>query len=316
MDIALITGTMQDGSASGDELQAIAGAVDAPLTEALESRGLRVHHPTWHDPSVAWASYDLALVRTTWDYIDQRDAFVAWAARAGSQTRLWNPPEVLRWNTHKAYLRELEERGVAVVPTAWLAPGDQPDLGELLAHRGWKHAVIKPAVSSGSIGMLRVGLDVDVVPADEASAAASGAGEVDLATATRHLEGLLAAGDVLVQPYLAAVEDRGELSVVVVDGEVTHAVRKLPRAGEYRIQETFGGRYVVEEVDPEVATMARRIVAAADRPLLTVRVDLLEDDGRYLLTELEATEPDLFLTSVPEAAEPIVAAILGRVAGR
>jgi glutathione synthase/RimK-type ligase-like ATP-grasp enzyme len=287
LDVALITGT--DGPSFMAE-------VDAPLAAALERRGAHVHAPRWNDPDVAWDRFDVAVVRTTWDYLADREAFVAWAQAAADVTSLWNPPEVLRWNTHKSYLLELEDRGAPVVPTAWLAQGDRVDLGALLASRGWHRAVVKPAVSAGSEGLVRV---------------QDGSGEV--ADAQRHLDRLLAQGDVLVQPYLPTVETRGELSVVVVDGQASHAVRKRPIPGEFRIQEEFGGRYELEALDRDAADLATWLVEATGTELLLARVDLLEDEvGALQLAELEATEPDLYLAAAPAAAETVADAIVRR----
>jgi glutathione synthase/RimK-type ligase-like ATP-grasp enzyme len=293
VDVALVTGSFD---------LPILGDVDRPLVDALDRRGVHVHRPVWHDGDVAWDRYDLALVRTTWDYHHRRDEFVAWASRAAAATQLWNPADVLRWNTHKSYLLELEERGAPVVPTAWLGQGDTIELAVLLAARGWPRAIVKPAVGASADGLLRV----DTVAGPEA-----------LDAGQRHLDELLADGDAMVQPYLDAVERRGELSVVVVDGEVTHAVRKRPAAGEFRIQEEYGGRAEPEPVAPEVAALARWIVEATATPLLVARVDLLEDaTGALQLAELEVTEPDLFLEAAPDAAERLATAIVDRVAGR
>ncbi|GGI07932.1 ATP-grasp domain-containing protein [Egicoccus halophilus] len=269
-------------------------AVDDALVTALEDRGVRVTEPRWDDPAVDWSTFDLALVRTTWDYPGRRDEFVAWAAAAGERTRLFNPPDVLRWNTHKSYLLELEERGAPVVPTAWLGQGDRVVLDELLVARGWRTAIVKPAVGAGASGLARVTV-----------------GDPD---AQAHLDAELAVGDVLVQPYLAAVETRGELSVVVVDGAVSHAVRKVPSGGEFRIQEEFGGRYASETLDVDTEALVRWIVEATGHDLLVARVDLLEDEvGQLQLAELEATEPDLYLRTEPAAAGRLADAVVRRL---
>ena len=296
--------------------------VDRPLVAALEQRGATVHAPLWHEPAVDWEAFDVAVVRTAWDYPDRRAEFVDWAVRAGASTRLWNPPDVLRWNTHKSYLLELEDRGAPVVPSAWLGQGDRIDLGELLRARGWTEAVIKPTVASGSSGLLRVtaagstavvGAGRDDLAVGTTAAGTAGAGRVDLATGQRHLDGLLQTGDAVVQPYLSAIATRGELSVVVLDGMVSHAVRKHPVEGDFRVQEDFGGSCVPEQVDAEVAALARWVVDAVGTELLLARVDLVEDDdGTLQLLELEATEPDLYLTVVPDAAGRIADAILRR----
>lgn len=294
MRIALITGS--DGPPSFHQ-------VDVPLVDALRDRAIDVHRPVWHDPTVDWASFDVAIVRTTWDYSDRRDEFVDRMARIGELTAVWNHPDVLRWNTHKSYLIELEERGAPVVPTAWLARGDRVDLHELMVRRGWKRAIVKPAVASGSDGVLRVSID----DSDD---------DADSTVGQRHLDGLLEAGDGMVQPFMEAIETRGELSVVVIDGEVSHAVRKQPAGGEFRIQRQFGGSYREEAPDGEAASLARWIVEATGHDLLYARVDLVEDtSGALQLAELEATEPDLYLGVAVAASERFADAIVGRASG-
>lgn len=287
MDVALVTGDRPE----------VAGAVDAPLRAALVERGAQVHTPWWRDPEVDWSAFDVAVVRTTWDYHHARDEFIAWAARVATSTSLWNPPDVLRWNTHKSYLLELEERGAPVVPTAWIAQGDRVELDRLLDARGWPHAVVKPAVSNGSAGLRRT------TPEDPAGAQA-------------HLEDAVAAGDVMVQPYLPSVERVGEVSVVAVDGRVTHAVRKRPAEGEFRVQRQFGGGYERLDLDADgagPAALALWVLEATGHDVLYARVDLLAaDDGTWQVAEVELTEPDLYLAVAPEVGAVLAEAIAGR----
>lgn len=271
--------------------------VDAPLRSALEARGAGVHRPLWSDPTIDWGRFDLAVVRTTYDYVDDRDDFVAWAARASNDVTLLNPADVLRWNTHKSYLIELEERGAPVVPTAWLAKGDDVRLGELLQLRGWSDVVLKPAIGAGSDGIVRV-----------AEADAHDVGQDRLAA-------LLARGDVMIQPFRPRIA-RGELSIIAIEGRITHAVRKIPAAGEFRVQGRFGGSYVRERLTDAASALAAWILETLGTPLLFARVDLVEaDDGSLELAEVEATEPDLYLHQAPEAADILADAILRRAGG-
>jgi glutathione synthase/RimK-type ligase-like ATP-grasp enzyme len=262
---------------------------DVPLVAALAAAGHRASLLAWDDPGVDWALPDVVVVRSTWNYHPQRDAYLAWADRVAAVTTLHNPADVLRWNTHKSYLLELEERGAPVVPTAWLARGDRADLVELAASRGWDEVVCKPAVGAGSDGVVRV-------RATEGQAA---------------LDALVAAGDAMVQPFMPTVETEGELSVIVLGGEVSHAVWKRPAAGSFLVQVEHGGVYEpLAEVPDEVASLARWVVAATGHDLLYARVDLLVDEvGSWLLTELELTEPALYLDLVDGAAERFVAAL-------
>lgn len=267
---------------------------DAPLVAALERRGVRVSTPTWRDDE-PWERHDVVVVRTTWDYVDHRDEFVEWAQFVESQTRLCNPADVIRWNTHKGHLLELEDRGAPIVPTAWIAAGARVDLTQLLDARGWDEVVVKPAVDAGSRRLRRVDRD-------------------GTAEGQAHLDALLDGGaDVMVQPYQPSVEREGELSVVVFDGRVSHAVRKRPTPGDFRVQHAYGGAYVPEPLDERTTRLAEWIVEATGHDLLIARVDLLADElGAWQLAEFEATEPDLYLSTVPAAAERLAEAIIRR----
>jgi hypothetical protein len=304
---------------------------DRPLHEALARRGVEAARPAWDDSSVDWGAFDACLIRTTWDYCEQRDAFVEWADRAGTLTRLFNPPAVVRWNTDKHYLRDLETRDVPLIPTAWLERGQPVDLEALLADRGWQRGFIKPAVGSTARETLRFDADAD-----------------GLAAASGHLARLLRRESVLLQPYLASVECEGELSVIFIDGEITHAVRKTPVAGDYRVQDDFGASDAPARLTPQEQAMANRIAslasglaaslqareaaassscggAAGGPPLSTTgtgttgasllyaRVDLLRDDeDRLRLSELELVEPSLFFRHCPGAAERLAEALCRR----
>jgi glutathione synthase/RimK-type ligase-like ATP-grasp enzyme len=273
------------------------GGIDLALHVALEARGIDFDRPLWSDPTVDWSTYDLAVVRTPWDYTEDRAGFLAWAERAARQVPLENPPDVLRWNTHKSYLIELEERGVPVVPTAWLGKSDVVDLSELCEARGWSEIVIKPTVAAGSDGLLL-----------------AGPGPADRHAAQEHLAALLAVGDAMVQPFRSRISE-GELSLVAVEGKVTHAIRKTPAEGDHRVQGRFGGRYAPEVPSGEAVALAEWILESVGAPLLFARVDLvLADDGTLELGELEATEPDLYLEHSERGTEALVDAIVRRAA--
>lgn len=270
---------------------------DELVAAVLRERGHVVDLVGWDDPSVDWSRPDGVLVRSTWNYTDDVDGFLAWAHGVESVgTLLWNPAEVLTWNVHKGYLAQLEERGAPIVPTAWLGRGDRVDVALLAAERGWDGIVAKPAIGAGADGI------VVVAPGGDAGRAQPA------------VDDLLATGDALVQPYVPSVAE-GEVSVVVVDGEVSHAVRKVPTAGEVRTQVEFGARYQEEELDRDTARLAAWVVEATGLDLLYARVDLLRDvDGQWLLSELEVVEPALLFAWAPGSAARFADALLARAA--
>jgi len=271
-------------------------ADEAPLAEALRARGHQPGVAVWDDPALDWSVFDAALIRSTWDYFRRRDEFVAWAFRAGAATRLFNPPELVRWTTHKFYLRELERGGAPVVPTEFLEAGSRVDLAALMSARGWESVVVKPAVSADSFATLR-------------------AGRGDPAAGQAHLDRHLRERDMMVQAYMPAVAEPGERCLVAIDGRLSHAVRKRSLF--------LGGRHAgpeglpVEVADDEAAA-ARAILALVPGGLpLYARIDLVRDPaGRPRLMELELAEPSLFFAEGPGSAARLVEALERRLAGR
>jgi len=273
---------------------------DQPLEAAFRSLGARVEAAVWSDPEVDWSGFDACLIRTTWDYVPRLAEFLAWAERTAKETRLFNGPEVVRWNTHKGYLLELERSGVPVVDTVWLERGSQADVARLVRERGWRRAFLKPAVGLSARGTLRFDTD--------------GQG---CARAQAHLDGSLGEVGFLLQPYLPTVETFGELSAILIAGELTHTVRKLPVPGDYRVQDDHGGTdepFAATPGEVEMAHSAVAAVAPVEEELLYARVDWLRDEQeRPRLVELELVEPSLFFRHAPHAADKLARALLARL---
>jgi len=266
-----------------------------PLLAALAARGHRADVRAWDDPGVDWRAYDAVLLRSTWDYFHRLEAFLGWAQGVASVSRLWNPLAVVKWNTHKFYLRALAARGVPIVPTEFVPAGRSVDLAAILAAHAWDAAVIKPAVSADSFATLRT----------ERQSPNDG---------QTHLEAHLPARDMLVQRYLPTVDEPGERCLVFIDGVYSHAVRKhsLFRGGRHAGPE---GVPVLADAD-EIATAQRALESMGLGVPLYARVDLLRDEsGTPRLMELELVEPSLFLTVRDDAAGALVEALERRVAG-
>jgi glutathione synthase/RimK-type ligase-like ATP-grasp enzyme len=250
---------------------------DTPLIPALAQIGIEGVPLVWNDPAVDWASYDLVAVRTTWDYPNKIAAFLDWADQVAAVRTLWNPAPMLRWNTDKQYLRNLEALGVPIVPTHWFPRGARHDLRALLLREEWPEAVVKPVVSAAARRTRMVGPET-------------------LAEGEEFLTEQLTQRAMMVQPYVAAVSTVGELSLLYFNGRFSHAVRKIPAAGDFRVQTEHGGR--VESVVPTTVELAagQRVLDAVSEDTLYARVDLLPTaDGEQRLLELEVTEPSMFL---------------------
>jgi O-ureido-D-serine cyclo-ligase len=283
-----------------------------PLARALAALGAEVTMPIWDDAAVDWARFDIAVLRSTWDYAERIGEFLAWAERCAGLTRLENPLATVRWNTDKRYLVELARAGVPVVPTRFVAPG--ADAATELEHfidgdegaltlgdtRGFADFVVKPVVGAGTRDVARYS------PADAAAARA-------------HLARLLGAGrHAMLQPYLDRVDQHGETAVIFFAGALSHSVRKGPllKPGAGPVSSLLAP----ETITPQDSDQTERQVAlAALRAIpfevpLYARVDLVpgEDDAPTVL-ELELTEPSIFCAHAPGSAHRLATAIIARI---
>lgn len=269
---------------------------DRLIMDALARRGIDARHVPWTAPDEAWEGAAMCVVRSVWDYTRRPEDFLAWTRRVERLVPVWNPAPLVRWNAHKGYLFELQARGAPLPPTWRVAQGAPLDLAPLLREHG--ALVIKPIVDVGALGAMRV------------------RGPEELAEAQAHLARLTSRGEALVQPFLRSIADEGELSLLFFNGRYSHAARKIPRAGDYRVQVSWGGRFEPAQPTPEQLAIARRVLDAVGHPTLHARVDLVRgNDGAPVLMELEAIEPHLFLAQSEGAADRYAAAIEERLRG-
>ncbi|MEU0017039.1 hypothetical protein ABZ173_05160 [Streptomyces rochei] len=264
------------------------------LARALADAGASASVEVWDDAGVDWAAFDLALIRSTWDYSWRADEFTAWAERCGGATRLANPASVVRWNTDKRYLADLAAAGVPTVPTSYAAPGESPGLPD-----GHEY-VVKPTSGAGARFAARY------TPGEHA-------------TAVRQVERMHAEGfTAMVQPYMRAIDTAGERALQFFGGRLLHASRKgavLAPGTPYdarKVAHPGLEPWTPTAAEVAVAEAALAAVPGAAEPLYA-RVDLVDgDDGRPRVMELELVEPNLFLwlheRSLPRVVEAVLEA--------
>ncbi len=272
-----------------------ADADAAPLAEALARAGFDAEVLAWDDPTVDWTLPIPTVLRSTWNYALDVRGFLAWIDRVSAAATLINPRDIVHGNVHKRYLVELARRGVPVVPTIVVERGGVIDLVAAATQLGAQKIVIKPEVGAGSLGTR-----VFTVP-----------GPPTNPTPHSHLAALTKRGAALVQPYIASVETYGERSLVWIDGELSHAIRKAPRfAGD---SEKIEGPFPIADDERAVAEAA--LAPVADH-ILYGRVDLARDEhGQPRIMELELVEPSLFFARQPGSADRFAAGLRRRLNG-
>jgi len=239
----------------------------------VERRGASVGAQVWSDAAVDWSSAGTVVIRSTWDYHLHHDAFLEWIDRVAQVTSIWNPPKLVRRNSVKTYLKDLEQRGVPVVPTAWIDRGESCDLRRLMRDRGWEQAVVKPIVGLATEGVRRA------VRADD--------------DAQSHLDALVARGGAMVQPFMPAVTSYGERALVHIGGAYSHAASKVAFQPLANAGDAGEKPVVASQAERAAAELA---IATLDSPWLYARVDVVPDEaGRPLVMEFELVEPTLFL---------------------
>jgi len=266
---------------------AIATSPDVPnlppgelaLVSALGQHGISATPAIWSTPECDWAAYSAVVVRSCWDYHLRSTEFLKWIEHLEQKhVRVLNPPETIRWNIDKRYLKDLSARGIRIPDALWIGTGDQLNVAETCRSRGWHSAVVKPLVGATAY------------------------------RTERRREGIVA-GPLIVQEYVQAIETAGEWSLVYIGDAFSHAVRKFAREGDFRVQQEFGGSIELANPPDPVRAAAEKAMAALPCPAVFARVDLVDTGLSVVLMELELIDPELFFQLAPEACERLAAAI-------
>ena len=254
------------------------------LKSSLEAQGLKVNVTFWDNPSYKWQETKSLLFRTVWDYFERFDEFWEWLEQVKTKTRLINSYELIKWNIDKHYLRDLKNNGIQVVPTYFADRGNNISLQEIANLNDWKHIVIKPAISASAFNTYKITND-------------------EIEQKEQLFCKLLQTHDMLVQPFFPTISELGEASLMVFGGKFTHAILKKAKAGDFRVQDDFGG--TVHDYNPtqEEIKFAEKVFQSCTSLPIYGRVDIVWDSNKQIyLSELEIIEPELWIRNKPESA--------------
>lgn len=258
---------------------------DRILAEALTNLGLKVQRRDWADPEVDWEETRAAIFRTTWNYFHRFQDFDKWLKEVAKKTLLFNAEQLVRWNMDKHYLQDLQTRGINVISSIFRTKRHQKDLKSWCQELGGEEWILKPTISGAARHTYRI---VPTTIKDHESIYAE----------------LINQEDLMLQPFQKNVLESGELSLMVMNGQYTHAVRKRAKSGDFRVQDDFGGSVEKHEASPEEIDLALKSVLACDPKPLYARVDIIKDnDSELAISELELIEPELWFRNAPEAAK-------------
>jgi len=268
---------------------------DNLVKSELEKLGLNVVRIDWADGDFDWSSTRCAVFRTTWDYFDRFSEFDAWLSRVKDKTMFINSIDQVRWNMDKKYLIDLKEKVIQIVDTHVIYRGDARTLKELYEQMDYEDAVLKPTIAGAARHTYK--LNPDNIDDHE---------EI--------FQTLIVEEDMMIQPYQYSITTKGEISMMVIAGEFTHAILKKAKPGDFRVQDDFGG--TVHDYEPGFLEMefAEKVVKACDPMPAYARVDMMWDNsGDFVLSELELIEPELWFRENIKAAKKLAREIQKRI---
>lgn len=268
---------------------------DGLVKTALENKGFKVTRKSWSDPEFDWSNTKAVLFRTTWDYFDRYAEWKEWLENTSKVTQMINPFSTIQWNMDKHYLGDLKKKGVNIPETLYLERGTQTTLADLLKETGWNDCILKPCISGAARHTYK--LNQNNIREHEAT-----------------FQQLIAEEAFMLQPFQKNVVEKGEVSLMVMGGQFTHAVLKVAKPGDFRVQDDFGG--TVHEYTPnkEEIAFAEKAVAACSPQPFYARVDVIRDNNNELaVIEMELIEPELWFRMKPEAADVLAKAVVDKL---
>lgn len=264
---------------------------DQLVLNALIKEGLVAVRKSWSDPDFDWNTTKFILFRTTWDYFDRYDEFSDWLVDVSKKTTLLNSARIINWNIDKHYLTDLKENGIHVCETHFIEQGSNITLVELHQQLGWQKTVLKPCISG----------------------AARHTYKLELVTLEQHeaiFQDLIANEAMMLQPFQENILTKGEYSFIVIDGVYSHAVLKIAKPGDFRVQDDFGGTVHNHIATSEQIEFAENAVKACIEQPMYARVDVIIDNNNKLaISEIELIEPELWFRNNPNAATLLAKAL-------
>lgn len=250
---------------------------DELAMEPLAALGWQVEMVSWRQTAVPWSSFDAVIIRTTWDYQNDPQTYLAVLEGIDRCTQLENSLSLVRWNMHKSYLRDLEQRGVGIVPTIWGKNLPDGGIRALFAEHQFSEVVIKPVIGANADDTFRL-----KQTADKAAFA--------------QVEAVFGSKAFMAQPFMPSIVKEGEFSLFFFGGEFSHAILKSPKSDDFRVQEEHGGQIQAIDAEALLVYRARRAVEVIEPTPLYARVDMVRTESNdFVLMELELIEPSLYL---------------------
>jgi len=271
---------------------------DFLVEKSLQELGLKTTRVAWSDPDFNWSSTRFALFRTTWDYFERAEEFTSWLDLVSEKTQLINSFKLVKWSLDKHYLKDLKNKEINIVDTYFIEPGEKVNLRHLHEDIGLTKSVLKPAFSATARETYLLN--------------SSNLDDYEV-----RFQKLIQHEAMLIQPFIESVLDRGEVSLIMIGDQYSHAVLKVAKPGDFRVQDDFGGTVHPYSPSSEEIELAKKTIKACPQPPLYARVDIvLDNNGNPAVSELELVEPEMWFREKPEAADELARKIKNYIDNR
>jgi glutathione synthase/RimK-type ligase-like ATP-grasp enzyme len=263
---------------------------DEHAIQPLNDLGWQVATLSWRQGQTPWSDFDIVIIRSTWDYWNDVPGFLNTLEQINQETMLANRLDLVRWNLSKTYMRDLQQKGIGIVPTLWATSLEAGFLSSYVSRLGGDEIVIKPVVGANGEDAFRVSKN-------------------DTAEKLESIAGCFRNRDCMIQPFMPGIIDEGEYSLFFFAGDYSHAILKIPAQSEFRSQEERGAEIRSVEPEEKLVDRARRAMDTLSPAPLYARIDFVRSEGDFLVMELELIEPSLYLRMDPMAPGRFAAAI-------
>lgn len=271
---------------------------DQLLQTALEEKGLFVIKMDWADKHFDWTKTKYAIFRTTWDYFERFDEFFTWLEKTKNKTTFINSAEVINWNIDKHYLQDLAKKNINIAPTLFIEKGENTTLKQLFEKTNWKEIVLKPAISGAARHTYRINPN-------------------NYKKHENIFKELIKVECMLFQTFLKNITLLGEISLIMIGGKYTHAVKKTAKKGDFRVQDDHGG--TVEKYQPTIEEIifAENCLKVSPFNPIYARVDIVYDNDNIIsLSELELIEPELWFRNNPISANLLAEEVINLISSK
>lgn len=259
---------------------------DELLIPPMNNLGWDVSFIPWDLSDVNWDEYDIVLIRSTWDYQSRIQEFLKVLESIDkSKSLLLNPLPIIHQNIEKTYLIELEAKGIDTIPSIFQKKFNTEKVMQSFSDFNCDKIIIKPVVGANADNIIL-------------------GSKFEIKSQLHEIKSVYSELPYIIQPFLNSVLKEGEFSLMYFNNKYSHAISKIPKEGDFRVQEEHGGKIdIIKKVPKEIQNLADKVIKILPKNCFYSRIDILLMHGKPKVIEVELIEPSLYFNLDPESSK-------------